>query len=244
MYDLPLRYIVRIFTHGGGVDIGHVSRLAKALAGSDMLLGTVHQLDTGAGLTMNRMQLTSADKRWTVHLPAPSIDVAYMPIVTDAAGNLPFDRVIAKATEFAVGFLRAHEAQAARLAVAQEGLLPEMGEEAMRGWANRLFRFTRTFSEQPPFEWTWRCVAKVERTFGAVSEPTNTILGVKRVRGNLRESGLKFDRIQVDVDINTMSEVASLRFEPSVVEAFLTKIPEWHAGLYADLMTPTAAGET
>jgi hypothetical protein len=242
-YEIPIRYLARTFVPAGQpFQLEHTAELVRELtAGAPTLLQEVQQIDITSGLMSNRAELVSADRVWQVDLPGPSLDVAYQPRGTQVVDFAEFCR---RCAAFYLAILTRTNVRSNRLALVQEGLLGPMSDDALVGAARRLLRLPPPFTEHEPFEWDWRCASTVNQRIGGDIEPTNTIATVKRVTGTRQGSNDVFDRIRVDIDVNTPPSRAELRFDQASVQGFYNDAGRWHADVWSGICVPIFGGVT
>ena len=98
-----------------------------------------------------------------------------------------------------------------------------------------------TFTDSPPFEWDYRVASVIERVFGNTTEPTNTVATIKRLAGRVtvadRVEEVDFDRIKVDLDINTSPKNEIERFDENAVDAFFRETFVWQDAFEKEIQT-------
>lgn len=229
-FDPTIRYLARSFLEGppqlGGARA--LARLAEAVRVDDLTVQPISQVSVSTATVAQRVQLTSEDSQWQLTLMGESIDLAHLP--RPDTEPIPFADYLTRARDVFAAVADLTSRQPHRLACVREGLLPEMSEEKKNDVARRLLNYPETF-DPAPWEWDWRCAATVVRQFGACSEDTNTIVTAKRIAGTFAHTGSAFDRIRVDLDINTSPKKDEPRFDRDSIVAFFDESMGWHAQL-------------
>lgn len=149
--------------------------------------------------------------------------------------NCVFDihEFLSTAAKTLVATVSEFELKAHRLSFVQEGFL-NLGDppddEQLR---------SRILPRHPtelanPFEWDWRMASRVTRKFASFEEETNTIATVKRGTGTMGQQ--PFDRVRLDIDINTAPTATEDRFDGEGIQAFLEASETWHSRFLADVL--------
>jgi hypothetical protein len=247
-YGLPTRQLARVWVDAAAVSpsVDQLSRLQKAAARSDLMtkgaldLVSVSPPDTlgrSSPAFKQRTVLSSPIGEWQLGLLTGSFDLALSPL-DDRGSNLrPFDEFVQHAISVLCTALDVFDLRANRIALVNEGFLPPMSTEQLKTAAISLFRLPPFFQETQPFEWDWRCASHVNVRVGKADEVTNAIVTAKRLSCeiNLPDQALAFDRIRVDVDVNTAPEFTELRFGTAEVSDFLLAALELHTQLGSQL---------
>jgi hypothetical protein len=241
-YDIPLRYLARIwFTEPpklvGPKSFARISTLLDA----ELDVASTIRLDVQGGVGSSATVLLSKETGWQLVAGLDSIDLEQHGGLTR---SMSFPAFLNKAGEVLSFVTSTAKVSAHRVASVSEGFLGEMPEPARDDIARRLLRFPPSF-EPAPYEWDWRCVQRTRRTFAGLSEQTNTIAIAKRMSGQLAAVGgvpVTFDRIRLDVDINTDATDASPRFTAKHVEGYFTNAVGWHEQLDQELTSFLGVG--
>jgi hypothetical protein len=168
-----------------------------------------------------------------VVLSGKRFDVSKHPVLPDIKDLGVFSDFCNFSFPILISVMNYFQRRGHRLAGVQEGLLREMADDEMNGILKRSFRLPSTFSDHLPFEWDWRMASHVERPVNKLREQTNTIVTIKRMLGRFtgHQGGSTFDRIRVDLDINTSPDTVTARFGKAEVRAFFENVSSWHAEL-------------
>lgn len=130
--------------------------------------------------------------------------------------------------------------RAHRLAMVRESILTEIAAEQLSQVCLHTVKPPPTFVDPPPFEWNWRVATRIARSFGSCSEETNTIATAMRLQGSIgfdEDQQLPFDRIRLDLDINTTPANTRARFEADDVSAFFDSMQQWQTDLAEEVLT-------
>lgn len=241
MYDIKLRYLASVFLDADSITATaeNIAHLVKAFNSSNLLPIGMQELAGASAIP--RLAFASPEGDWQLRCSKNRFDLIHVPVSADGAKLGDFSLFCQEASSKLVTTLNYFQRKAHRLAAVQEGLLAEFPKEEMEEIPQRLFHLPSTFIQHAPFEWDWRAVGIVARTFGKVSEPTNTIAAVKRWRGMISRKlegeimQSQLDRIRVDFDINTLPENAVARFGESPIVDFFKEASAWHEQLSAEL---------
>ncbi len=237
MYDITLRYLASVFVDAGSISVSakHVADLLDRL-GDDTLLPTTVLEQTPAGVS-NRIGFRSGDGQWHLIVASSRIDFARTPGAAGVQDPGGFDEFCQAAASKLVVPLEYFGRRGHRLAAVQEGLLPELPSEKIDAVRERLLNVPEALSGESAFEWDWRCAFHLPRSFGGHEEKTNTIVTAKRLSGNIDRviagvpSRVPFDRIRLDLDINTWPQETTARFGQEDVFTFFKEVGPWHAEL-------------
>jgi hypothetical protein len=177
---------------------------------------------------------------WQVTINVDSIDIELAPADEKGVSLAEF---LARSSDVlsmvaAISPLPGH-----RMAAVTECFLEAMTVPEMNTLCEHLLH--RPPSLQTPFEWDWRCAQRVQRNFGGLSEDTNAIAIVKRTNGQrITPKGAEmFDRIRMDLDVNTVADSLLPRYQQAHVRAFFTQAQEWLEGLRDEVLALSKLGE-
>lgn len=239
-YAQRLKYLARAFVDAHGLLLSAAERqeLHQKLRVPD--LQPMPGVEIGPNGQFERAGFVSPTLDLTILFRGESIDVA----MGGAEGGEPQDFA-----KFALLAASALETSAAyigrsphRLALVQEGLLGEMSEEAMTRVGMRLLSPPAELGA-PPFEWTWRCACHRTVDVAGSDELLNEITSVKRLSGLLTRpassQATPFDRLQIDLDVNTSPTNTRGRFDQSRILGFFEVAVKRH-GAIAEVATALA----
>jgi len=236
-YDIPLRYLARVwFSEPPKVSTAKVFARIAAMLDVELEVGAIMRLDVNSGAGRSGTVLASKETGWQVVAAPDSIDLE---LLGGSNQHVLLPTFLSKAADV-LGFVTSiSKVQGHRLAAVSEGFLGEMPEATRDDIARRLLKFPPSF-EPAPYEWDWRCVQRTPRVFAGLSEQMNTIAIAKRMSGQLAAVGgtpIKFDRIRLDVDLNTTPSDEKARFGTKHVEAFFAGAVGWHEQLDHELLS-------
>ena len=132
-----------------------------------------------------------------------------------------------------------------RLALVTTVMLREMTPAEFKEAYRRLFAAPDFFVEQEPFEWNWRSAARVERSVGPRMETFNVIGRIGRFNGQLQigPDVMPLDRIQVEIDINTIPDADETRFGGEHLDPFFAEAITLHDGVQNEILEKISAKE-
>lgn len=239
-FEIVTRYLARLFIREPRT-APTLMRLAADLADRGGLAGweptSVNDVDMATSQVSQGYMLVSPDQVWTAKITGESFDVSVTQgfnLQTRTHVEVPtFGEFLKRVGELFAVAGQLNSTKPHRIAVVQGGVLPPPSERAASLDAVRAKLVNLPPLNGAPFEWNWRGAWKVSRSFGGVTEPTNTVMTV-------RQSTVRFpealgDRLIVDLDINTDSVNATPRFSGEEVAAFVIAAEGWHAALAKDL---------
>lgn len=241
-YDIPIRVLFRAwFTELPRLASPKLIGEVAGVLATEFEFAQVMRVDGHTGVAVASTALVSQDTGWQLYIAGDSVDLELR--WKRKRPGFSFERTLQQGAEAFELIARAAPAQAHRLAVVQEGYLGSMPDNLMQAAAGRLLRYPRSF-DPAPFEWDWRCAQVVPRRFAGRLEATNTLATVKRHSGTMIDDAesMEFDRIRVDLDINTVPKNATPRFAPPDVKAYYLASVEWHADLSREMESFITAG--
>jgi hypothetical protein len=241
MLDSKVRFLASAFLDAASIGPDDAELMTEILTAlGDKRFMPIPAFEEIAGRRVPRIAFNTPNDGWRIVLASKRFDVALHPTTRDSANMGDFKDFLTTASEKLTTLLSFFQRRAHRLVSAQEGLLADFGEQGMNAIAGRLFIFPGHFAKCTPFEWDWRVASVSDRTFGERTEAVNTVFTAKRLRGKViggdvaEEDEPEFDRIRVDVDINTAPTNKRERFESTDVADFLTESNTWHAEIATD----------
>lgn len=113
-----------------------------------------------------------------------------------------------------------------RLSYVVNGLFPECSDEEFIAMKSRVLGDIPFYVSNRPNRWDTKCVCRVERDFGNKSEILNVLTDINRVQGEFNDGDggkIPFDRIEVEVDINTTQDNLIARFDNTDIDPFLNE---------------------
>lgn len=230
-YDIPIRYLARAFFHDPPTLTKQrtIGRIAATLNTEDLEIRPLTQVSLEVGRMFNATALQGG--QWHVVSTHDSVDLEF-DAHGDLGGAVDFPSFLKTAAQVFSDLVK-EAGSAFRLACVSEGMLAHMTEERLETICRKMLNRPPSFA--PAFEWDWRCVKAVMRKFDSKDEETNTLAMIKRISGHSPRAGGAFDRLRVDLDINTTPKDRSLRFPAGTTRAFFEQGIEWHSGLAREI---------
>jgi hypothetical protein len=255
-FAIRTRQLARVFLDAQGLSVdveqalrfSHELQLATKFSTAAVLPLPVVEVGTPG---VARLSLATPDLEWQLSFLGQSFDLVRQ--ATDLTGSNvgevgDFARLAADLLPRAAAFFGRLPH---RLVLAESGMLAEMPSERMEAIAQRLCRFPPSFESQPPFEWDWRVARRSQMKIDDRAEATNVLATVKRVSGVFQMvhmlqavpgDRLSFDRILVELDVNTTPDDTRGRFQKEGVQAFFGLAIEEHARLANELFAFALGG--
>lgn len=243
MYAAKIRYLASIFVDAASIRSSsrNISEIESALADSNFLPFSFEELLRPPGQS-SRIGFRTSNGEWQLYLFHNRFNLTKHPTDPEGRNLGDFAAFCQESGEKLAAILAGFRKRAHRLAAVQEGLLPELSPTEIEAVGGRLFHLPSVFIQTPPFEWDWRVVSKINRPVGELTEETNTIVTIKRQQGNIRQESdeenrppIPFDRVRVDLDINTVQDNVIDRFEEAHIREFFNISPIWHAELSMEI---------
>lgn len=236
MYGIKIRYLASVFVDAGSIQPNreNIKGLQQALNDENLLPRTIRE-----GV-VSRMAFVTSDGEWQLNLLSNRFDLNHMANMPDGSNLGEFSDFCQEATAKLITTLNYFKRKGHRLAAVQEGLLAEMSNKEMNKIANHLLKFPKPFIQNFPFEWDWRAASQMERSFGQLKEPTNTLVTIKRIAGTISKEGeelQEFNRIRVDFDINTLHENIISRFNETHIADFFEHAASWHKEFSSEIFS-------
>jgi hypothetical protein len=236
-YDVRTRLLARVFVDAQALQVPQDEALAFARGelGGVMLGHALEPLPDGSNV--ERYVFISRERDRMVALLGGSFDYTVMPVDTTGTNLSDFAGFVKEASRVLALCADKFGRTPYRIALLQEGLLREMPPEEMDGIAHRLLKVPQRAEGKALFEWDWRTASRERRKVGSSEEDINLILSLKRgsgVMSPVRGSRVTFDRVRVDIDVNTSHLDTRGRFDASRIDAFFAHAVEAHAQLAAE----------
>jgi hypothetical protein len=242
-YQNRIRYLARAFVDAQGVELTLATLGEFAGRAAGLANWTPRPIvEVTEGAPRERLALVSPAGQVLAFLTV-SLDFTSLP--TDIHGsNLgtfeDFARmagdILAQGLDL-LGGRRAH-----RAALVQEGLLRATGPERLDAIGRRLLQGPEIFfgDRRSPFEWDWRCATRRALAVAGGDEESNLIATVKRSSGQLQDprSGTRedFDRIRLDLDVNTLPTNAAARFGANELREYFRAAEAAHSRLAGQML--------
>jgi hypothetical protein len=186
-----------------------------------------------------RFTLASAQLDWQLALLNQSFDLTRLPTDMDGTNIGDLGEFASMAASTLWDCARFFGRLPHRLVLGQSGFMGEMSSEQLDSVARRLLHVPTSFDAPPPFEWDWRCARYGAFTIRDRNERTNIVATIKRTSGVMQSATEKrpFDRIFVELDVNTLADDARGRFEEHDMKQFFVAAVAEHSRLADELDT-------
>lgn len=233
-YKPAIRYLARVFIDNTPPPATRemFERARAAIAREDLTATVAQEVNNNA----SRIAFVGAEG-WQITLVTGSFDITLAPTSADGANMGALGAFAGEAARILPALLRTFDRTGHRIALAQEGHL-DLPVEDLQGVAERVLNPPRIFWDSPPFEWDWRAANRIVRHFGGGEELTHTVVTLRRQLGVFALPGAlpeEFDRVRLDVDVNTSPRAESPRYTPERVSAFFAAAPVWHDEIWAQM---------
>jgi hypothetical protein len=247
MYDAHLRYLAVAFVDAESVRPNQQEIADLLHAFSDLQLIPVAAQDASLSPLDRRTGFVSQDNAWQIVLFSKQFHVARVsrePLGEDMG---EFSAFCEQANQILKWVLNRFERRPHRLAGVQEGLLTKKSDEELDAIGRRLLTVPETFKNRTLDEWDWRVVARISRLVGGRDELLNNIVSLKRFNGTVTQSvnttlppplkplPNRVPLIRADLDINTVQDNTSARFQPEHMDSFFRDVVKWQKDLVADI---------
>src|SRR5262249_29617647 len=120
-------------------------------------------------------------------------------------------------------------------------------EEEMDAIGRHLLALPASFKKLSLNEWDWRAAPRISRRIGDLDEMLNTIATIKKINDTVNPANdtnlpspraplpEKFTLIRADIDINTVQDNTSARFQDAHLDSFFKDVVTWHEELIAEI---------
>lgn len=235
MFENKLRYFASAFWDADSVVANpkDISTLLATLSPDNFIPLTL--VEPTAEGTKNRIAFQTPNNEWQLMITAKRINVFRHPTDPNGTNLGSLQDFSLKASSYLQLVLQHFDIKANRLSLIQDGLLKSMTEEEFKAIYNRLFKYPTFYSQNSPFEWNWRSASDPEHTINTQTEIVNTIAHILRFQSELtipnQPEALKFDRVKVELDINTTHRNPHPRFDFANISSFFQNAILWHQEL-------------
>lgn len=247
MYANQLRYLAVAFLDAESVrpNQGEIADLIREFP--DLQLTAAAVQETTLLGPDRRIVFISQDSSWQIFLLGKRFHVARVPKHPLGGDIGKFSEFCEQSNKILKWAVNRFERRPHRLAGVQEGVLPQKPNEEMDAIARRLLSLPGAFKNSALDEWDWRASTRVGRQVGNRKELLNTIATIKRIQGSVSLSSdadlvsplvplpTQFALIRVDIDVNTVQDNTSARFQDAHMDSFFGNVGAWHEELIAEI---------
>jgi hypothetical protein len=245
-YAFRIRYLARAYVDAQNLAVDRQAGAALSARIADPAFVPQGIGEVGAnGVAQQRIALFS-DSGWQLALLSASFDVSLMPVELGPSTGADFAAFSRTAGRLLSICSQQFGRTPHRLALVQEGLLEEMPERELGEIEGRLLRTPAIYNDPLPFEWDWRCASRRNLRISNRDEASFLISTVKRAAGVLQPpigDPIPFDRIRVDLDVNTTPQDTTGRFNPDAIADFFERVAIGQHNILTEQMNRFIAGE-
>ncbi|MNQ00109.1 hypothetical protein D3C85_127470 [compost metagenome] len=175
--------------------------------------------------TINRLGLSSLDKKWNIKFNSLNIEIDYSEDINQIS-EFNTDEFINKAVEFLTIINSKFPKKHTRLGFVVQSLVNKIDSKTTFDKLNVPIDF---FKADPPIEWTNKIVTRKLIELG-MPEIFNISNNINWINANLvnNNTTTAFEGLHVTIDINTLQENNTNRFELDNVVSFLEKANEMY----------------
>ena len=245
MYSIKIAFLASVFVDADSITANpdNVTGLLQALKDKTLVPITIHERSEEL-ISLPRIGLMTPGGGNRLVLLGKRFDFARVATDFGSSDLGDLSSFCQEAIPKLIAALDFFDRRAHRLAIVQQGFLPELSKPEMENVVKRIFQFPSIYKTHLPFEWDWRMASLVEREFSSFKEPTNTLVTIKRNPGTLLKgesekpiSEITIDRIRIDFDINTLPQNIKARFDNSHITSFFTQAISWHNDLSSEVFS-------
>lgn len=223
IFDIRTRLLARVFVDAQTLDVpqDEALKFAREELGGFLLGHAVEQ--SADGLARERFVFLGKERDRILAILSGSFDFTMMPLDENGANLSDFPAFAREASHALSLCVEKFGRLPHRVALLQEGLLGEMSVDEMNALAGRLLHTTARSKGKNIFEWDWRLATREIMSVANRDENCNFIVTIRRGNGLLtpvRSGTRKFDRVRVDLDVNTSPDDTRGRFDGDRIKAF------------------------
>tara|TARA_R110002033_G_scaffold40631_4_gene81049 strand:- start:229 stop:975 length:747 start_codon:yes stop_codon:yes gene_type:complete len=240
MIDYKLKYQVSIFLNASELDATskNIGDMMSVFSDKGFIPNTFQEISSLNPKPQNRFALQSPNREWHINFGYNRIDIEKNPVGVkgENLGNL--NDFCDDVKDIANRILSKFPKKGNRLSLVTRVLLDEMPEKTLDEIYNRLFNSPQIYNENPPFEWNWRVVSHLDKEIQETNETFNVITTLNRISAQVREgnSVSSLDRVELNLDVNTIPQNNEYRFDYSKIESFLELMKQWHNELETETL--------
>jgi hypothetical protein len=235
MIDIRLKYQASAFVQASDIrpTPENITTLIGLLQHMELVPSTFQELGPSSPAPQVRPRFSSPNNEWNILFASNRIDIEKNPTSPDGSNLGDVSEFCAQATDLFRRILHSYKKKANRIALVTTYLLRDMSQKQLAETYLKLFKPTRFYYDYEPFEWNWRSVARAPIQLHDMSEILNAITAINRIQGERGQIGARarvewFDRVLLQLDINTSGENVEYRFELHHLDSFYDQVLELH----------------
>lgn len=241
MIDIKIRYSASIFANSIDATPDNITTLLKAFSHKGFIPNTFQEMSTLNPISQTRFRLSSINNEWVINFGTGRIDI--LKNQTDSKGDNIGDledfckEVIEIYSLINVSYPRI----ASRLALCSNFLLKEMSHDQLDKIYSKLFNPPQIYRDNSSVEWNFRTVTRISKSLDTKTELINFVTEINRLTGqmNVNQSLVPFDRIAINLDINTLPNAIDFRFDTRDIENFYSEVITWQNDILNDILEIT-----
>ncbi len=229
MIDFAIRYRAVIFTPTYDIEPkpDTLTYFIKSFFKKELIPST-YQEASPEGI-VNRFGLKSNDEVWDIKFSYNRINI--LKINRDVGETEMKDlKTFSSEVKDTVNIiLNKYPRKANRISLISEYFFEEMKEQEFNSIFSKLFNSISTHKKNVPYEWSQRCVSKVNKAFNGNEETLNFITEINKSEYDLMINSKKenLDRITQKYEINTFQGNTDYRFETDDIKSFYNNAVNW-----------------
>lgn len=240
MIDYKLKYQVSIFLNASELDATskNISDMMNVFSDKGFIPNVFQEISNLNPKPQNRFALQSQNKEWHINFGFNRIDIEKNPASVKGENLGSLIDFCDEAKDITKRILSKFPKKAKRLSLVTRVLLDEMTEKKLNEVYKKLFKAPKIYNDNPPFEWNWRVVSHLNKKIQESEEIFNVITTLNRISAEVREGNSisSLDRIELNLDVNTIPQNNEYRFDFSKIESFLDLMKEWHNELETEII--------
>lgn len=221
MFDILTRYQASVFVNLGEITPAPetISKMMLLFREENLLPSTFQEISQLGVQT--RIRLSSLNNEWAINFGTDRINIEKNPIDVKGKNLGKIEDFTEHAFKLIVRVLSEIKKKGNRLSLLTNGLLNEMSSDKLDEIYYKLFNPIPFYSDNHPFEWKSKSVARTVTEMNRLREILNVITEINRVRGKMMQPPfMDFDRIEIGFDINTIAENSESRFDIDSINNF------------------------
>jgi len=232
MVDYKLKYQISIFLNASELDATskNIGDLMGVFSDKGFIPNTFQEITNLNPQPQNRFALQSPNREWYINFGSTRIDIEKNPISIKGDNLGSVETFCDEAKDIANRILSKVPKKANRLSLVTRVFLDEMNNDKLNNVYSRLFKSPELYQDNLPFEWNWRTVSHIDKEISGEMETFNVITSLNRIGAQVREGNsiATLDRIELNLDINTVPQNNEYRFNEEKIKSFLELVKTWH----------------